>query len=137
MAELDRRIETAERAARAAQDAANQEEKSSAGDKYETGRAMAQNDRDMYAAQQAQAFDDKRSLLAVPPGDYETVRPGALVETTIGWFFVTVSVGIIESNGVRVMVASPKSPAGQALAGKKAGESVTFNGKSLTVISIH
>ena len=48
---LTEKIRVAETAMQAAQASANEETKSSAGDKYETGRAMAQNDRDMYARQ--------------------------------------------------------------------------------------
>ena len=48
---VEHRLATAQQAMDAAQQSANQEEKSSAGDKYETGRAMAQLERDKAATQ--------------------------------------------------------------------------------------
>ena len=46
---VQQRIDTARHAMTAAQESANEEGKSSAGDKYETGRAMAQIERDRHA----------------------------------------------------------------------------------------
>lgn len=48
------RIAMAKSAGDNAQAAANSEDKSSAGDKYETGRAMGHLEKDMYARQQAE-----------------------------------------------------------------------------------
>lgn len=45
-----------------AQEAANSESKSSAGDKYETGRAMAQLERDRHAQLLAEAQKVEREL---------------------------------------------------------------------------
>ena len=46
---LDQRMQTSLDAMNAAQESANGESKSSAGDKYETSRAMGHLDRDMHA----------------------------------------------------------------------------------------
>ncbi|MFM7852135.1 MAG: 3-oxoacyl-ACP synthase, partial [Flammeovirgaceae bacterium] len=50
-----------------AQDAANAEEKSSAGDKYETGRAMAQIERDKAAMQLAEVLKMGGALEKIDP----------------------------------------------------------------------
>ena len=56
---LLQRIADGEKAMLDAQEAANSEEKSSMGDKYETGRAMSQLARDMSAKQ---VFENKQEL---------------------------------------------------------------------------
>src|SRR4051794_16097612 len=62
---IEQRIATAREAADNAQQAANQEEKSSAGDKYETGRAIGHLQKDMYAGQLAAHLKDLAALKAV------------------------------------------------------------------------
>jgi hypothetical protein len=52
---VHQRIASAEEAIRMAQESANQEGKSSAGDKYETGRAMAQLEIEKASGQLAEA----------------------------------------------------------------------------------
>ncbi|MCU0369347.1 MAG: 3-oxoacyl-ACP synthase, partial [Cyclobacteriaceae bacterium] len=59
---VNRRIENARLASESAQDSANMEEKSSAGDKYETGRAMAQLENEKALQQLAEA-NKLKSLL--------------------------------------------------------------------------
>jgi hypothetical protein len=58
---VEDRLATAQQAMDAAQQSANQEEKSSAGDKYETGRAMAQLERDKAATQ----VEENKKMLTV------------------------------------------------------------------------
>ncbi|MDO6433323.1 hypothetical protein Q4E93_22115 [Flavitalea sp. BT771] len=62
---IAQRIAAARQAADQAQEAANQEEKSSAGDKYETGRAMGQLQKEMHARQQAEHEREHAALLRV------------------------------------------------------------------------
>lgn len=62
---LLKRVETAEAAMQHAQESANSEEKSTAGDKYETARTMGQLDRDMNAKQWHEARKEYNFLQAV------------------------------------------------------------------------
>ena len=76
---VEKRIEAAIHAMHQAQEAANSEGKSSAGDKYETSRAMGQLDRDMNAKQVAEAQRDLAFLNGLlPVMQMDTARPGAL-----------------------------------------------------------
>jgi hypothetical protein len=59
---VEQRISSATTAMQNAQEAANEEGKSSAGDKYETGRAMMQIERDQAAAQLDESLKLKRTL---------------------------------------------------------------------------
>ncbi len=134
---VSRRIDAAKQAMDAAQHAANEETKSSAGDKYETGRAMAQNQRDMYRHQFEQARQELTFLGKLSPfaaGD--TVSTGTLAETTLGRIFISASLGEVDFEGQKIWVVSPKSPIGQAMLGKKAGESFVFRNKEYLIKSI-
>ena len=113
-----------------AQDSANEETKSSAGDKYETGRAMAQIERDRHA----QLFDQLRQERAVldridPDFVFQRVGLGALVTTSVGVFFVSISAGMVVIDGQKVIAMSPQSPLGASLMGKQAGDSFLFQQK--------
>ncbi len=64
-----------------AQQAANGEEKSSAGDKYETSRAMGHLQKDMHARQLAEQAKELAALHAVNVDLlYDTMATGAVIE---------------------------------------------------------
>lgn len=101
---------------------ANNETKSSAGDKYETGRAMAQLEIEKIAGL---LHGKERSLMFVAglSLDYMAdVRPGSLVETSMGWFYIGVNGGEVSADDETVRCISPASPLAIAMRGKKTGE---------------
>jgi transcription elongation GreA/GreB family factor len=124
---LDARMQAALGAMQSAQSSANEETKSSAGDKYETARAMAQIERDRHA----QLYDQIRQERAVldridPEFNFQRVGLGTLVKTSAGYFFISVSVGLVEIDGIKVIAVSPQSPLGASLMGKQQGDSFPF-----------
>lgn len=125
---VQKRIDTARQAMEAAQEAANSESKSSAGDKYETGRAMAQLERDRHAQLLAEAVKIERELkqLAIEKS-YETVQPGSVAVTSRGLFFISIGAGKMTLDGVDYFAVSAASPIGSLLAGHRVGDAVTFN----------
>ncbi|MFT4031008.1 MAG: transcription elongation factor [Siphonobacter sp.] len=134
---LDERVQVAWNAMQAAQASANEESKSSAGDKYETARAMAQNERDRHAQQYELARLERLQLERLPTAvSLEKVEPGALVTTQDDCFFIAVSVGAIMLEQQRILVVSPASPIGNQLIGKKAGDQFVFKGKPTFIISV-
>ena len=135
---VQKRIDTARQAMEAAQEAANSESKSSAGDKYETGRAMAQLERDRHAQLLAEALKLKRDLEQVRVDKpYVTVQPGSLVITDRGGFFISVSAGKLTFAGVDYLAISIASPIGMALSGRKTGDAITFNKTMYQVLTIY
>jgi hypothetical protein len=82
---VQKRIDTVEQAIKATQQAANEETKSSAGDKYETGRAMMQQETDR---NQAQLNEANKLMVALNQiNSYttsKTVEAGSLVITNNG-----------------------------------------------------
>jgi len=134
------RQEAARKEMEAAQDSANQEQKSTMGDKYETGRAMAQIDRDMYARQYAEISRELAVLDRIGSmGDMSSraVVLGSLADTSLGLVFIAVSLGVVVLGDKRVTVVSLKSPLGQALVGKEAGAVFTAQGKPHRLHSVN
>jgi transcription elongation GreA/GreB family factor len=130
------RIETARQAMTAAQESANEEGKSSAGDKYETGRAMAQIERDRHAHLLADALAMAQDLARINADKtYTTAQPGSLVTTNRGVFFISVGAGKLPTNPA-VFAVSSASPIAVALATKTMNEQVVLNKISYTILSI-
>ncbi len=120
------------------QNAANEESKSSMGDKYETGRAMAQNDRAMLENQKNELLKDIITFENINFGqETEFVKNGSLVQTSIGYILVSVSLGKIVEGGINVMLISSASPLGAELLGKKAKVSITMNGRQIQILGIY
>jgi len=122
------RIETAETALAQAQEASNDDTKSSAGDKFETTREMMQ----LADAQQNMAL--LKTLVDVPAA--AAVKNGSLVETSQGVFYVSISAGQLSVEGKPAFAISAASPVGQLMLGKQVGETFTFNQKAYEIVSI-
>lgn len=134
---IENRMNTSWQAMEAAKNSANEEGKSSAGDKYETARAMGQLDREMNGRMYEQARQERLSLDKInTETNFSKIAFGALTETTMGHFFVSIGAGIIEIDGKKTMAVSPQSPIGQVIIGKTTNESFDFRGKTHTIISV-
>ncbi|MCX8490967.1 MAG: 3-oxoacyl-ACP synthase [Cyclobacteriaceae bacterium] len=134
---IEQRLATAQQAMNAAQESANQEEKSSAGDKYETARAMAQLERDKAAMQ---VEENKKMLIVLNQirhhSSTETVTLGSIVVTDRNKFYVSISAGKLEIGGECYMAISTQSPIGQLLLYKRTGEFFNFNNQTQNIISV-
>jgi hypothetical protein len=120
-----------------AQESANNDTKSSAGDKYETSRAMAQNDKAMFQVQLASITNEKVRFDTINfDQNFDTVRSGALLETSLGLLFFGVSLGKIVVEGSSLICISEASPLGKVLYQKTNNSEVTFNGKAIQISRI-
>jgi transcription elongation GreA/GreB family factor len=134
---IEKRMDTSWQAMEAAKNSANEEGKSSAGDKYETARAMGQIDREMNGRMYEQARQERLLLEKINPQiTHSSVGLGALVKTTMGDFFVAVGAGIVALNGKNVMVISSQSPIGQILMTKTATDIFEFRGEKYMIEAI-
>ena len=114
LAEVEARMAAARETMDAAQESANNETKSSMGDKYETGRAMAQRAHAQAAQQLAQARNLKQILSRIDPAaKCRKVTLGALVQCTMGVIYCAVATGRLEVNGTAIFSISPASLAHQ------------------------
>lgn len=133
---LQERIAHAEKAMKAAQESSNSEDKSSAGDKYETARAMGQLDRNMNAKQLAQAQQELNDLHKIELQPFQTVKTGAVIFSKTDCYFIAVGLGPITVDDHKVILLSPKSPLALAMWGKKKGDTVSFNRQNLIITDI-
>lgn len=120
-----------------AQQAANNETKSSAGDKHETGRAMAQLETEKLTAQLSEALNIKQNLTQINPTiTNNTVVLGSMVYTNKGNFYMAASIGKVTIANEVFFAISPASPIGKLLLTKKEKESFSLNGNEYTVLTI-
>lgn len=134
---VEQRINVATAAMQDAQDAANEETKSSAGDKYETGRAMMQMERDQAAMQLDDALKLKRTLALINENEqHDVVSLGSIVITKSFNAFIAVGPAKLDVEGKTFFIVTPLSPLGKVLAGLKPGAEFTFNNKTNTVVGI-
>jgi transcription elongation GreA/GreB family factor len=137
---LDDRMAVAWKAMEAAQESANDQSKSSAGDKYETSRSMGQLDRNMHARQYEQARQERtilERLQGMPElNSYERVAIGSLIKTTAGYFFIAVSAGAINLEGETILAVSAATPIGQSLIGKEVKDTFLFKTKKQKIENI-
>ena len=94
LAFVDQRLGHIEQANATAKESANDETKSSAGDKHETGRAMAQLEQEKNAQQLNEALALREQLNKIDPLQRSSsIQPGSFVKTNLGNFYISISAG--------------------------------------------
>lgn len=117
-----------------AQSAANEETKSSAGDKYETGRAMMHLEKEKLATQMAEVSKMEMAMSQIDPNKKSNfISIGSLVSTMTAHYFLSVSLGEIELSNTKYFAISPASPIGRAMLGKAENQSYEFGGKKIKI----
>jgi transcription elongation GreA/GreB family factor len=113
------------------------ESKSSAGDKFETGREMI-NIEIQKLSTQLQQFQQLQVTLEVAKRNKKPtpIRLGSLVEATNATYFICIPIGEVTLGDKKVYVIGAGSPIAQALIGKTEGDTFNFNAVSGTIISI-
>jgi len=104
------------------------ETKSSAGDKHETGRAMAQLEQEKLSKALTQMTQLRNALSKVKPDEnHSVVQYGSLVQTSKGYFFFSIGLGQIKVEDQEVFCMTATSPLGQKLLGKSKGDTIQMN----------
>ena len=120
-----------------AQDAANEDTKSSAGDKYETGREVMQQEVELNRTRLNELNKFKLALDMIKADQKnDTAIPGALVQTSNGSYYIAISAGQLKQNGNTYYSISIESPIGAKMRGLKAGEQFMLNGRNFVIESI-
>lgn len=120
-----------------AQLSANEETKSSAGDKYETGRAMAQLDIERLMVQLREAEKINSTLQDIRSKPSPTgIIPGSLVTTTRGKFYIAISLGAVRVREEDYFIISADSPIGKLMIGRKVGEKFKSQGNDFEIQKI-
>src|SRR5688572_24535809 len=137
VASIEQRIETARQAIAISQEAANEETKNAAGDKYETGRAMAQLEIEKDSAQLAEAQKLRQALMQINPSkSFTTIQAGSLVFTTEGNFYLSVSAGQFAIDGQTFIAISTASPIGAKMVGLKQNDRFQWNKKDYVITAL-
>ena len=114
-----------------------EESKSTSGDKHHTGRAMLQIERENAGNQLREIEKVMHELGKVGISlESETIRLGSIVETNQSNFFMSISVGKLETNNLIYLGVAPKSPIGMCLLGKTKGDQFNFNGKVYKILAV-
>lgn len=122
---------------RSVEQSRNTETKSSAGDKFETGRAMMQLEIDKYNLQLSQNLSLLADLSKINlTKSHQQVELGSLLKTHAGIYFISIGLGIVEISKTKIFCISLASPIGKLLFQKKENESIFFNSKQHTILEL-
>ncbi|PUB27520.1 hypothetical protein C8J95_109100 [Elizabethkingia sp. YR214] len=116
--------------------ASNNDTKSSMGDKYETSREMLQQEINRLLSQQSEVNNQLEVLQNINTKASAVAGLGAYVETSMGNFYISESLGKLNVNGKAVIAVSANAPLVQSMLKKKAGDEFELNGKSQKILSI-
>lgn len=134
VAYIQTRMQAAELAIAEAQQAQNDDTKSSAGDKYETGREMAQQETNRNLAQLNEANKLMVALNQIPVNNPSVkTENGSVILTNNGNFYLAISAGALVLDGKTYIAVSPASPIGFKMKDKKAGEEFILNEKTYLI----
>jgi len=118
-------------------EAGESETKSSAGDKYETGREMIKQEKEKYE----QVLQDNEKQLEIvknlkPEKSHIKAASGSLVITDKMTFYISVSYGKLIVEEREVFAISPNAPVAQLLLGKSAGDAYKINGQVVVIKAV-
>ncbi len=137
IAHLNNRIERLQVILQGTFDAAAEDSKSSAGDKHETATAMAQLEQEKLTHQINEFLQLQEILTKLNPSiKHRKIEQGSLIETTNGWYYLSIGLGAVIYNTTTIFCMNPLAPIGQLLKGKKAGDNIMFNGKTTAVVTV-
>lgn len=118
-----------------AMDTTTGETKSSAGDKHETSRAMAQIEQDKIGRQ---LFEMQKLMEIVhridPCKSADIIRSGSLIQTSNGWFYISVGIGLLPVEKESVFCMAPLAPLGKLFLGKKVGDIIEWQGQKIDIL---
>ena len=133
---LDQQIAQLSEKISSAREAAKQEEKSSAGDKYETTRAMMHLEEEMFTRQRATIAEQRAALVKIDESPCEEITLGALTATSRGLIFFSLGLGTVEIDGRAYLCLSPEAPISRALWEAEEGDTVDFRGELIEIFEL-
>jgi len=116
----------------------NNLKKSSAGDKFETSRALMQTEYDKIDNQLLILKNQLRAIKSISLSDKKRkVGVGSFITTNKSFYFISIGLGkqIIDNNDIYVISLS--SPIGKLLNNKKKGDKIVFNNKEELIENIY
>ena len=124
---LIQRLQRIDEAMALSREAAENDTKSSAGDKFETTRAMMHAELERLSAQRQEVLRLKEGLFAAAQTTAcNRIGLGSLIKTSNASFFIAVAIGKVTLGSEEVFVLSPASPLGKLLLEKMPGDVVVL-----------
>lgn len=119
------------------QKALENESKSSAGDKHETGRAMLHLEMEK-GSQQIAVVSAMQEVLEKIDFSKTTgqVRLGSLIISSRGNYYLSISAGLVKIGREEYFAVSTSSPIGKLLLGKKIGSVIHLTEKQITILDV-
>ena len=137
VAKIEQKIQTAQTAIEIAKESRDNDTKSSAGDKFETGREMMQIEIENNKLLLNKALTQLNELKKIDlQKDYSKVEFGSLVITNNGSYFFSIAEGKIEVDSGLYYAVSMISPLGKLLNSKVVGDEIMLNNKMFRVDKI-
>jgi transcription elongation GreA/GreB family factor len=136
MSLLDDKIRSLENILRELEEGAQNDNKSSAGDKHETARAMMQLEQEKISNQLAEIILQRAALKKLENISGEVIKSGSLIGTNKGVLYLGISPAKISVEETNIFVLSSLSPLGQKLLGLKVGDTAEMNGATYVIESV-
>jgi hypothetical protein len=112
-------------------------EKSSAGDKHETGRENANQTLLIYSDQHRKSMEDLMVFMMLKPDKLvDTVQLGAIVVLNDFIVFIADNLNKVTVDKIPINILSPKGPFVQCMLGKPKGFEFHFNNKDFKIIEV-
>lgn len=138
IAQVKEKINLLKAERKAINDGILEDTKSSAGDKFETGRETMSRDLMTVENQLKQAnfeFDELCRFQAIKEPS-SSVQEGSLVHLGTDKYLISISLGLITVDGQKLFMMSKNSPLGEILVGNKKNDQIEFRGKSILITEL-
>lgn len=134
---LDEKINQFQENIKRSQEALYENTKSTAGDKFETGRAMMQAEINKAEAQLAKTITLKKVLQTLGITKIlPSIDMGAIVITNRGNFFISVATGKVKVSNKTYFTMGGNAPLAQEFMGKYKGDKCGFNGIQYEILEV-
>lgn len=115
----------------------SEDSKSSAGDKFETAREMAQQELGKLSTQLNEQQRLKSLLANQSAHKASRVELGAVVQTNKGLFLIGIPIGNSSFGGKDIIGIGLGAPLGQLMLHKKEGDMISFNNQQFIIEAIY
>jgi len=133
---LNEKIATIEKEISGLRDDQRRDTKSSAGDKFETSRAMIQLEIDRLNRSLALVKQDLSKAERLDTSPHDRIHEGSLIKTDQAIYYLSVGLGALDMDETKILFISKQAPKGKLLHGKMAGQTFSFNGLDEVVMQV-
>jgi len=135
--DLKKKIEEMQKDFQLARESRNSDTKSSAGDKFETGREMMQKEMDKCSMMIDLYQNQWNTLDQIKlQNNSKFIDQGSLIFTDKGNYLLSIGLGKIELEQQSYFIISIDSPIGSLLKGKSIGDTIVFRDNSFKITNI-